>query len=225
MLIKVSGLREPDNIRRVMNLGVDLLGLVFYKESPHSVSYVDSRAGIIPDRVDKHISEALSSGETCRVGAFLDAMPQVVVTAVYNFALDYVQLDGEESPIYIDNLRHTLDPDIRPNVKIIKTVKVSTVSDIRNAEVYEGRADMLLFTFEKHYDPANTPRLDFSVLEAYSGSTPFLIGGSVCSDDVERILRFRHTHFLGVDVGQCFESSPTIIDIDKLTLFIKTIRK
>ena len=45
-----------------------------------------------------------------RVGVFVDDMPQNIVTRVYNYGLDYVQLHGDESRITCDNLRRTIDP-------------------------------------------------------------------------------------------------------------------
>ena len=41
MIIKVCGLREPDNIEQVAVIqGVDLIGLIFHAQSPR---YVDSK--------------------------------------------------------------------------------------------------------------------------------------------------------------------------------------
>ena len=55
-----------------------------------------------------------------RVGIFADDMPQNIVTRVYNYRLDVVWLKGAESQVMIDNLRRTLDPDIRPGIQIVK---------------------------------------------------------------------------------------------------------
>ena len=208
MLIKVCGLRDPENICNVINLGIDFLGLAFCKESPRCVSLVDSHAGIVPDRIDEKTSEAVCSGEARRVGVFFNEMPQTIITAVYNFSLHCVQLSGDESPIYIDNLRRTLDPDIQPGMQIIKSII----------------ADMFLFTSG---NPAcdDHSSFDWSMLEAYKGQTPFLLGGNIDPDDAERILSFHHPQFLGIDVGSRFEQSPAVMDIDKLTSFINKIRK
>ena len=58
--------------------------------------------------------------EKLRVGIFADDMPQNIVTRVYNYGLDVVLLLGDESAVMIDNLRRTLDPDIRPGIRIVK---------------------------------------------------------------------------------------------------------
>ena len=49
MKVKVCGLREPENIRDVEALGVDMVGFIFWKDSPRYVSMISANAGIIPD--------------------------------------------------------------------------------------------------------------------------------------------------------------------------------
>ena len=49
MLIKVCGMREAENIRAVAELGVDMMGFIFWPESPRYVQMISSQAGIIPD--------------------------------------------------------------------------------------------------------------------------------------------------------------------------------
>ena len=60
MMIKVCGMRDADNIRAVAELGVDLMGFVFYPDSPRFVQMISSHAGIIPD-----YSKGRRFGEDC----------------------------------------------------------------------------------------------------------------------------------------------------------------
>ena len=96
MLVKVCGMRDADNIREVSQLGVDMIGFIFYPESPRFVQMISSKAGIIPDYSEERIELAMArkTAETqkqpARVGAFVDDMPQNIVTRVYNYRLDYI---------------------------------------------------------------------------------------------------------------------------------------
>ena len=63
MIVKVCGMREPENIREVAALGVDWIGFIFYPKSPRYVSQIRSRAGIIPDYSVFMKHEELSSKE------------------------------------------------------------------------------------------------------------------------------------------------------------------
>lgn len=49
MVIKVCGMRDAQNIREVSQLGVDMIGMIFYPKSPRYVEMQSSHAGIIPD--------------------------------------------------------------------------------------------------------------------------------------------------------------------------------
>ena len=129
MIIKVCGMREADNIRAVEQLGIDWIGLVFCPSSPRYVQHVSSRAGIIPD-YSSLSEDVISASPAKRVGVFVDDMPQNIVTAVVNYHLDIVQLHGSESPVMIDNLRRTIDPDIHQGIKVMKAIALSTVDDL-----------------------------------------------------------------------------------------------
>lgn len=58
MVIKVCGMRDAQNIREVSQLGVDMIGMIFYPKSPRYVEMQSSHAGIIPDYA-KRILELL----------------------------------------------------------------------------------------------------------------------------------------------------------------------
>ena len=132
-------MRDADNIRDISALGVDMIGLIFYPPSPRYVQQFSSGAGIIPDY-------APDMGKTpLRVGVFVDDMPQNIVTRVYNYKLDYIQLHGNEPRETLENLRATIDPDINPNIKIIKAISVSSAEDIKKYKEYVGAADLFLF--------------------------------------------------------------------------------
>ena len=112
MLIKVCGMRDADNIKAVAALDIDLMGFIFYPQSPRYVKMISSRAGIIPDYSEERLkaggmpqTRPEGTPRVRKVGVFVDDMPQNIITRVYNYGLDYIQLHGDESPVMIDNLR------------------------------------------------------------------------------------------------------------------------
>lgn len=213
-------MREPDNIRDVMSLGIDLMGLIFWPKSPRYVSQLSSRAGIIPDNPDAQIVES----KRCKyVGVFVDEMPQNVVTRVYNYKLDYVQLHGNESVTYIDNLRSTLVPDIAPDVKIIKALSIREADDVKRWREYKGHVDMLLFDTKCKCVGGSGEQFDWSVLDNYDGNIPFLLSGGIGPDDAERISEFKHPMCVGIDLNSRFEIEPALKDVEQIRQFIKQI--
>lgn len=224
MIIKVCGMRDADNIRAVSALSVDMIGLIFWPQSPRYVRMINSRSGIIPDKAGEGVvDDGLARPKL--VGVFVDEMPQNIVTRVYNYTLDYVQLHGHESPTMIDNLRRTLDPDIRPDIKIIKAVSVGCADDVERCRDYEGCVDMLLFDTRTPKVGGSGEQFDWSVLEAYTGNVPFLLSGGIGPDDAGRVLRYNHPQLAGIDINSRFETSPGIKDVEKVRQFVDTIKQ
>ena len=238
MIIKVCGMREPENIRAVASLGIDLMGFIFYPSSSRFVQMISSCAGIIPDYSEERLTEAKRVGNKCeeggsiqdgnlpkRVGVFVDDMPQNIVTRVYNYALDYVQLHGNETVEMIDNLRRTIDPDIHPNIKIIKALSISSEESLQACKQYEGHVDMFLFDTRCDSYGGSGEQFDWKVLASYDGDTPFLLSGGIGPEDASRIKAFSHPRFAGIDLNSKFETAPALKDVEKLKTFIQKVRQ
>nr|WP_296976389.1 phosphoribosylanthranilate isomerase [Prevotella sp.] len=219
MIIKVCGMRDADNIRDISALGVDMIGLIFYPPSPRYVQQFTSGAGIIPDY-------APDMGKTpLRVGVFVDDMPQNIVTRVYNYKLDYIQLHGNEPRETLENLRATIDPDIKPKIKIIKAISVSSAEDIKKYKEYVGAADLFLFDTKCKTVGGSGELFDWQVLQAYDGDVPFLLSGGIGPDDAERIQNFHHPKCIGIDLNSKFEIGPALKDVEKLKQFLVKVKK
>ena len=212
-------MRDADNIRNISALGVDMIGLIFYPPSPRYVQQFSSGAGIIPDY-------APDMGKTpLRVGVFVDDMPQNIVTRVYNYKLDYIQLHGNEPRETLENLRATIDPDIKPKVKIIKAISVSSAEDIKKYKEYVGAADLFLFDTKCKTVGGSGEQFDWQVLQAYDGDVPFLLSGGIGPDDAERIKNFHHPKCIGIDLNSKFEIEPALKDVEKLKQFLVKVKK
>ena len=212
-------MRDADNIRDISALGVDMIGLIFYPPSPRYVQQFSSGAGIIPDY-------APDMGKTpLRVGVFVDDMPQNIVTRVYNYKLDYIQLHGNEPRETLENLRATIDPDIKPKIKIIKAISVSSAEDIKKYKEYVGAADLFLFDTKCKTVGGSGEQFDWQVLQAYDGDVPFLLSGGIGPDDTERIKNFHHPKCIGIDLNSKFEIEPALKDVEKLKQFLVKVKR
>jgi phosphoribosylanthranilate isomerase len=116
----------------------------YWQECNRSAKMIPTHAGIIPDAVDPSwtTNEQTSANAPKRMGIFADEMAQNIITQVVNFQLDMVLFDGDESPTLIRNLRHTLVPDIAPNILFLKTIHQN---EPENYQPYEDCVDYLLF--------------------------------------------------------------------------------
>lgn len=221
MIIKVCGMREAHNIHEVSQLDIDWVGLDFLPNSERYVSQISSCAGIIPDYSSlSDLSSDESSQQQQRpilCGVFADDMPQNIVTRVFNFKLDVIQLNGEESMVMIDNLRRTLDPDIHAGIKIMKRLVITTREDIMKYKEYAEGVDYFLFDIQDNLK-------DWSVLEAYDGKVPFLVSGNIGIEEADKIKTFSHPQFYGISVNEKFETVPAVKDAALLKDFLEKVK-
>lgn len=232
MKVKVCGMRNGENIRQVAALGVDYIGMVFWDKSPRNVTMIPTHAGIIPDRVALHHSSSeiqpAGSETTCRrpqrVGVFVDEMPQSIITRVVSYKLDVVQLHGQESPTLIRNLRATLDPDLRPGIQIWKAISISSADDIARYKDYEDSVDAFVFDTKCTSVGGSGQQFDWSILDSYDGSLPFMLSGGIGPDDAERVKAFHHPRLMGIDLNSRFETAPAQKDVAALQRFLEMLR-
>ena len=228
MQIKVCGMRDPENIHAVKELGIDYMGLIFWPKSPRYVGTINVNAGTMPNlpcQLDTDGTPAeTTQKQPALVGVFVNEMPQTVVTCAYNYRLDYIQLHGNESTIYIDNLRRTLVPDILPNVRIIKALSIREADDVKRWREYAGHVDLFLFDTKCESMGGSGKQFDWSVLNGYDGDTPFLLSGGIGPEDAERIKAFNHPRCIGIDINSRFETAPALKDTERLRTFIHLIK-
>ena len=197
-------MREAENIREVEALGIDMMGFIFW---PKSSRYVSER----PDYLPKHVK---------RVGVFVNEDPEQVKRLAADYRLDYIQLHGQESPEQISHLS-----PLTSHLSIIKAFNIATAEDLLQTQPYEGVADLFLFDTKGKSVGGNGEKFDWDVLDAYHGSTPFLLSGGIGPDDAERVNAFHHPKCIGIDLNSRFELSPGLKDINKLKEFLKKIKR
>ena len=224
-------MQHANDVKMASQIGVDLLGFDFIPQSPRYVKMISSQAGIIPDFSVERLRALSQQANTpqpqpisiSRVGVFADDMPQNIVTRVYNFRLDYIQLHGQESPTFIRNLRATLIPDIRPHLKIIKAISIANREDLEQYKIYENDVDLFLFDTKTPLQGGSGQQFDWSLLQSYKGEVPFLLSGGIGPDDVSRIRSLHHPRMIGIDLNSKFETSPGIKDVVLLQNFIQAL--
>ena len=200
MKIKVCGMRDAENIREVENLGIDMMGFIFW---PKSKRYVSEKPEHLPISCK-------------RVGVFVDENIDKVRHIADKYALDIIQLHGSESPEYAQELREW---------KVIKAFNIATKEDLELTKPYEGIVDYFLFDTKGQSVGGNGEKFDWSVLDHYDGKTPFLLSGGIGPDDAERVKKFNHPKCIGIDLNSRFEISPGLKDVKKLKRFIEKLKE
>lgn len=204
MLVKVCGMREPENIEKVAQLGVDMMGFIFYPKSPRFASQSVARTA-----ADKNV---------CRVGVFVNESVELISDKIQLFDLNAVQLHGNESRELCEQLHEQ-----NRLLKVIKAISVSTAGDIQKYKEYVGAVDYFLFDTKCKTVGGSGQQFDWQVLENYDGDVPFILSGGIGPEDVERIRNFHHPKCIGIDLNSKFEMEPGLKDVEMLKTFLENI--
>ena len=205
MIIKICGMREPDNIRAISQTGVTWMGMIFWPKSSRYVS-------------DLSVADAIPEGIT-RVGVFVNQSQDEIADIAKKCNLDIIQLHGSESATYIKDLR-TMLPE---NCKVMKAISVSDANDVKKADSYADVVDILLFDTKCQTVGGSGKQFDWSVLDGYNGDLPFLLSGGIGPEDAERLASFHHPKMIGIDLNSRFETATGIKAAAPLASFIKEV--
>ena len=208
MKIKVCGMRDAENIRAVETLGIDYMGFIFW---PRSARYVGEVPAYLPEQCK-------------RVGVFVDASPEDILASTESFRLDCIQFHGNESPGTIAAVRKMVS-SVNPSISIIKSLPIAEAEDLRQAEPYEDVCDAFLFDTKGKLPGGNGRQFDWSVLQEYGGSLPFLLSGGISPEDADRIKVFQAPGFIGIDLNGRFEINPGLKDLSALKKFIEQLKQ
>ena len=206
VIIKVCGMREPENIREVESLDVDLLGFIFYSGSSRYVVDSDESDGVIRDCAK------------LKVGVFVNEQLEVILDRAMRYRLDHIQLHGDETPSLCLELR-------QHGYHVIKTFSVSSKDDFAKTDCYADCCDHYLFDTKCIGYGGSGKRFDWTLLDEYKGSTPFILSGGLTGDCIDDLRRINHAKFSGIDLNSGFELSPAVKDVGKLKDFIGKTRK
>jgi len=185
------------------------MGFIFW---PKSSRYVSERPAYLPSKCK-------------RVGVFVDASIEDIRQHVSDYALDYIQLHGQESPAFIQTFRSLCGDSIA----IIKAFNIATAADLAQTGPYKGIADYFLFDTKARQVGGNGTKFDWTVLADYAGETPFLLSGGIGPDDAERLRALRVLDGFpvekcaGIDLNSRFELAPGLKDIQQLKTFIQAL--
>ena len=219
MIIKVCGMREPENIRAVAQLDIDWMGFIFYPKSPRCA--IDNSQLTIDNWASRSVKNncqlSIVNCQLKKVGVFVNASPLTIQETALRYRLDYLQLHGGETPDECYALR-------KRGYALIKALPVSRAEDLRAAAAYEGVVDYLLFDTRCEGYGGSGQAFDWSLLEGYQGETSFLLSGGLRPESAEALLRFHHPRLAGIDLNSGFETAPGVKDIARLKAFIQKIR-
>lgn len=216
MKTKVCGLREPDNIKDVLALGVDYLGFIFYEKSSRYVGDTDLAEWIE--------AQGTALAGVAKVGVFVNAGVDTILNTVHDYELDYVQLHGDESPGYCRELQLLWSVSTLRTAGLIRAFSVDAAFNFGTTADYADACDLFVFDTGGQAAHGGTGvKWDWSKLARYTGDTPFLLSGGIGPGDAARVRMLEHPRLLGVDLNSRFEDRPGVKDVGLLGEFVGTL--
>ena len=198
-------MKHPENIQSVAALQPDFMGFIFYPKSPRYAEPLDVESlQLLPKTIQK-------------IGVFVNDDLEDILTVVYKYKLDGVQLHGAENADTCQKLKEA-------GLIVLKAFPIAEAYNFRVTKKYEGVCDYFLFDTKTDSYGGSGLKFDWQMLEEYTGETPFLLSGGIAADDTEAILEIEHSKFAGIDLNSKFEIEPGLKNVEMLNLFLKQLR-
>ena len=202
MRVKVCGMTEIDQVRQLDAMGVDFAGFIFYPKSPR---YVVRR---LPGETVKKAKLRLG-----KVGVFVNAEYDEVMRQVDNYGLDMVQLHGDETPRFCEQLANY--------ITVIKVFRLSDNDPIDwMIRPYQDSCDMFLFDTEGAGYGGTGKKFNWEVLKPAQIEKLFFLSGGIEPGDTEKLKAFAREpvarKLFSIDINSKFETSPGVKDLKKI---------
>ena len=151
------------------------------------------------------------------MGVFVNETKENIIETTERFALDFVQLHGNESPEFCEEIG-------KEGVKVIKAFSIEDSFPIEMVKEYESVCDYFLFDTKTLQYGGSGKKFNWEVLSHYRGNKPFLLSGGISPEDAESIRQFQHPMCIGIDINSKFEISSALKNVGLVKQFINKVR-
>ncbi|UYY95136.1 phosphoribosylanthranilate isomerase [Bacillus cereus] len=196
MKVKICGITDVETAKSACEYGADALGFVF----------AESKRKITPKRAKEIIQELPAN--VLKIGVFVNESVEVIRKIADECGLTHVQLHGDEDNHQIRTL----------NIPSIKSLGVTSESDMKNAQRYE--TDYILFDSPKEkFHGGNGKTFSWELL----GHMPkelrkkTILAGGLNALNIEEAIRTVRPYMVDVSSGVETEGKK---DVEKIKQFI-----
>lgn len=199
--VKICGITNPADAQAAVEAGADVLGFIFYEKSPRYVPLVNAAA----------ISRPLAPF-IMRVGVFVNAPEEFVLSAIRECGLTLLQFHGDESPEFCG----------RFGIMTMKAFRVHGLETLDQIPKYATDA-YLLDAYSSTTLGGTGEKFNWDLaVEAQRFGKPIFLAGGLTAENVAGAIR--KVRPFGVDVSSGVESAPGIKDHAKIKAFIAAAR-
>ena len=201
--VKMCGVSDPADARRVAGLGAWALGMIFWPSSPRACAIEDAEA------IGSELHRRLEL-----VGVFVNAPLDEVAAVADRVGLTVLQLHGDEGPAYAREAAR------RTGAKVMKAARVRDAAQVH---------DLQRFSTDYHLLDAYSPRtpggtgesFDWELARLHPARPPVVLSGGLNADNVGQAIEAGRP--FAVDVASGTEAEPGRKDPAKLTAFVRAV--
>lgn len=177
------------------------MGFIFY---PASSRYA-------PTELSGAAARALPGGPA-RVGVFVDAALETMLTTATDYGLDFVQLHGRETPADCAALQAA-------GLRVIKAVTVGEKLNLSTLRPFVPHVNYFLFDTLGQAPGGNGTVFNWQLLRHYNLPIRYLLAGGIGPEHAAELAQLQLPGLAGIDVNSRFEISPGFKDVNALANF------
>ena len=193
--VKICGISTFEIYHHCADVGVDWIGMVFFKKSPRHLDL--STAAALAQRSDKELDPASRPG---RVALVVDADDAYLEAIISHARPDMLQLHGHEKPARIAEIKQ------RFGLPVMPVISVSSEDDIAQASEVAELADWILFDAQPSPDSDGLPggtgsSFDWSYLAGFKNDTPWMLAGGLNAGNVREAISISDARSVDISSG------------------------
>lgn len=207
MQVKICGITKIGQAQKIAEAGADLIGFICVERSPRYVT---------PEKI-RAIADNLPT-ETKKVGVFADHSLPAITQIIDQANLTTVQLHGQESPEFCQQLRQI----IAPNIKLIKAFRIESSQTLKSTVAYIDCVDTLLLdAYHPQMLGGTGKTIDWQDLALFKPELPWMLAGGLTPDNLAEALTWLQPD--GIDLSSGVERSPGNKDLSKVAQLFRVI--
>jgi phosphoribosylanthranilate isomerase len=201
MKVKICGITDSENAKKIGQLNINAIGLVFYDKSPRAISI--PQANKIIDSLPPFIS---------KVGLFVNSKSSYIDQVLNSVNIDTIQFHGDESPSDCSQFQ-------MPFIKAIRMREGTNL--LKQAEEFSSAAGLLLDSFEEDSYGGTGKSFDWNLIRD-NIDLPIILAGGLNKDNV--ISAIEKTQPYAIDISSGVEVEKGIKDIGKTKEIIEIVK-
>ena len=201
MKVKICGITDSENAKKIGQLNINAIGLVFYDKSPRAISI--PQANKIIDSLPPFIS---------KVGLFVNSKSSYIDQVLNSVNIDTIQFHGDESPSDCSQFQ-------MPFIKAIRMREGTNL--LKKAEEFSSAAGLLLDSFEEDSYGGTGKSFDWNLIKD-NIDLPIILAGGLNKDNVMSAIEKTQPYAIDISSGVEFEKG--IKDIGKTKEIIEIVK-